>query len=136
VADPLNNRIRRIRVDTGIVDCIAGASSAAGYVGDGGSALAAQLNYPNKLEFGPDGRLYVADRFNNAIRAIDIERDQITTVAGNGQPCADTTACYRPDDGLPATQIQLNEPNGLAFDHDGNLYVADTLNSRIVRIAK
>jgi DNA-binding beta-propeller fold protein YncE len=136
LADSLNHRIRRIRLDTGIVDCIAGEASVPGYAGDGGSARAAQLNYPNKLEFGPDGRLYVADRMNNAIRAIDVDHDQITTVAGNGKSCIDKTACYTPDEGRPATQIQLNDPDGLAFDRDGNLYVADTLNSRIVRVAK
>jgi len=136
VADSMNNRVRRIRLDTGVIDCIAGQSATPGYSGDGGSALAAQLYYPNKLEFGPDGRLYVADRLNNAIRAIDVDHDRIDTVVGNGKSCADPTTCYTPDEGKPATQIQLDEPNGVTFDAEGNMYVSDTLNSRIVKVTK
>lgn len=136
VADSLNNRVRRINLDTGMIDCIAGSSSAPGYDGDGGSALAAHMWYPNKLEFGPDGRLYVVERLNNVVRAIDVENDRIETVAGNAKKCADTTNCYANDEGVPARELQLNEPNGVTFDAAGNMYISDTQNSRIVRVAK
>ncbi len=136
VADSLNNAIRKIDLTTGIITCVAGQSTMAGYSGDGGSALAAQLNYPNKLEFGPDGRLYVADRQNNAIRAIDVDNDVIETVAGNGKQCADITNCYAHDEGVAALDVQLDLPNGIGFDAAGNMYIGDTLNSRILRIAK
>jgi len=133
VADSLNNRIRRINLDTGIVDCIAGASSQAGYTGDGGPALQATFNFPMDIELGPDGRLYVADRYNYAVRAIDLTTGIVETVAG-GAKC-DTAAESCADSG-PALRMRFNEPYGIAFDPSGNLYVADTHNNRIVRVAR
>jgi sugar lactone lactonase YvrE len=133
VADSLNNRIRRINLDTGIVDCIAGGSAQAGYSGDGGPALQATFNFPMDIELGPDGRLYVADRYNYAVRAIDLVTGIVETVAG-GAKC--DTAAESCADRAPARQIKLNEPYGIAFDAAGNLYIADTHNSRILRVAR
>ena len=139
VADSLNHRIRRIDLDTGIITCVAALSGQPGYSGDGGSALAAQLNFPSDIEFGPDGRLYVADRYNGAVRAIDLAADLIETVAGAG-PCLGST-CVEPAEawdavpaGLPPRQVQFDQPYGIAFDAEGNLYVSDTHNSRVVMI--
>ncbi|HWU88053.1 MAG TPA: hypothetical protein VN253_12290 [Kofleriaceae bacterium] len=131
VADSLNNRIRRINLDTGIVDCIAGAGSQAGYSGDGGPALQASFNFPSDIELGPDGRLYVADRYNHAVRAIDLRTGIVDTVAG-GHRC-DTTNESCPDAAL-ALEMSFNEPYGIGFDGKGNLYVADTHNHRIVKV--
>ena len=133
VADSLNNRIRRINLDTGIVDCIAGGSSQAGYTGDGGPALQATFNFPMDIELGPDGRLYVADRYNYAVRAIDLVTGIVETVAG-GAKC--DTSAERCAERAPARQIKLNEPYGIAFDPAGNLYIADTHNSRILKVAR
>ncbi|HEU0037021.1 MAG TPA: hypothetical protein VFQ53_40700 [Kofleriaceae bacterium] len=132
VADSLNNRIRRINMDTGVIDCIAGQSEA-GYSGDGGPALQAKFNYPVDMELGPDGRMYIADRGNNVIRALDMTTGIIETVVGTGEQC-DTTQTDCPVNGLAATELQLNEPYGIAFDPSGALYVADTHNNRIIRI--
>ena len=132
VADSANNRIRRINLDTGIVDCIGGKVEA-GYSGDGGQALDATFNFPSDIELGPDGRLYIADRGNHAIRAIDLTTGIVETVVGNGVKC-DTASQKCPDRKL-ATEVQLNEPYGIAFDAAGNLYVADTHNSRILKVA-
>ncbi|MDQ3366436.1 MAG: hypothetical protein M3680_13505 [Myxococcota bacterium] len=133
VADSLNHRIRRIDLDTGIVDCIAG--SVAGYSGDGGPALAATFNYPQDLELGPDGRLYVADTDNHAVRAIDLTTGIVETVVGTGSQCilGSKNACA---DRRPAREVELNEPYGIAFDVAGNLYVADTHNNRILKVAR
>ena len=133
IADSLNNRIRKIDLDTNIIDCVAGKLEP-GYSGDGGSALEAQFNFPNDIEMGPDGKLYVADRMNNVIRAIDLANNTVETVVGTGEQCdVGKTECA---DHVPARQIGLNEPYGLAFDAAGNLYVADTHNSRILRIKR
>jgi len=133
VADSLNHRIRRIDLDTGVIDCIAGKGSA-GYTGDGGPALDATFNYPMDIELGPDGRLYVVDSYNHVIRAIDLTTGIIDTVAGDGTRC-DTSKETCADRG-PARQIQLNDPYGIAFDAAGALYIADTNNHRVLRVAR
>jgi sugar lactone lactonase YvrE len=133
VADSLNNRIRRINLDTGVVDCIAGTSQT-GYSGDGGQALNATFNFPTDIELGPDGRLYVADRYNHVIRAIDLASGLIETVAGAGTKC-DTTSETCPDR-RPAKEVQLNEPYGIAFDAAGHMYIADTHNHRILKVTR
>jgi sugar lactone lactonase YvrE len=136
VADTGNHRIRRIDLESGAIDTIAGTGES-GYSGDGGAASEATFNRPAELEFGLDGRLYVADSHNNAIRAIDLDSGVVETVAGNGQPCPNPSFCFRDDDiGGDALDLQFSWPYGLGFDADGNLYVADTFNSRIVRVAQ
>lgn len=133
VADSLNNRIRRINLDTGIVDCIAGTSQA-GYSGDGGQALNATFNFPTDIELGPDGRLYIADRYNHVIRAIDLASGLVETVAGAGTRCDTTSETCA--DRRPAREVQLNEPYGIAFDAAGNMYIADTHNHRILKVTR
>jgi sugar lactone lactonase YvrE len=133
LADSMNNRIRRIHLDSGIIDCIAGQSAEAGYSGDGGPATAATFNFPMDLELGPDGRLYVADRYNNAIRAIDLTSGIVETVAGGTSCKTEKETC---PDRAPAKEIGLNQPYGIAFDGDGNLFIADTENSRILEVVK
>jgi NHL repeat/PQQ-like domain len=135
VADTLNHCIRAIDMETGVVESIAGTGEA-GYTGDGGPATEAQLNQPLDIEFGPDGLLYIADRFNNAIRALDVEAGIIDTVVGNGQPCSQALNCTEPEENLPAREVQFSEPYGLAFDEAGNLFVADTNNSRVVKVTR
>ncbi len=126
VADTLNNRIRVIDLESGEITTVAGTGEA-GFGGDGGPALSAKLNSPHKLTFGPDGRLYVGDQLNNRIRAIDLKKGTITTVAGNGKQGFN-------GDGMPPEDTQLNKPIGVSFDQDGAMYVIDTYNSRIRRV--
>lgn len=134
IADSLNNRIRRINLDNQFVDCIAGKGEQ-GYGGDGGHALDAKFDFPMDMELGPDGRLYIADRMNHAIRAMDLQTGIIETVVGGNGLC-DTTAGDCPVDGLDPRTIQIYEPYGLAFDQTGNLFVADTHNHRIIKVTK
>jgi DNA-binding beta-propeller fold protein YncE len=138
ISNSFNNSIRRVSFATNIIECVAGctAAGAPGFDGDGGSAKAALLDYPHDLEFGPDGRLYVVDQNNNRVRAIDLANDTITTVAGNGSPCGLGQFCVEDKEGLPALEVTLNTPYGIGFDAEGSMYIADTSNSRIVRIAK
>src|SRR5438132_2619325 len=70
--------------------------------------------------------LYVADTFNNVVRAIDLTHQTMATVAGTGTPGYAGT-----DEGKPATQAALSYPTGLAVDAAGNLFIADTYNSRV-----
>ncbi|MEN9578100.1 MAG: hypothetical protein RJA70_1109 [Pseudomonadota bacterium] len=134
VADSLNHRIRHIDLDTGIIETIAG-NGTRGYSGDGGPALKASLNEPLDIELGPDGRLYVADSFNNAIRAIDLKAGTIQRVAGNAEQCPAPINCFEDLEGGAALDLQLSVPYGIEFDEHGALYISDTNNSRIVRVA-
>lgn len=128
VSDTENNRIRVIDLAAGTVDAFAG-TGAPSDGGDGGPALQAGLNAPRDLEIGPDGDLYFADTNNGRIRAIDLDTNVIRSVVGTGE-------LGLGDEGLPATETMLRRPFGLAFDAEGNLYVMDTLNSRIVKVAR
>jgi DNA-binding beta-propeller fold protein YncE len=129
VSDTENHRVRVIDLATGMIDALAG-TGVAGYGGDGGPALDAQLSAPRDLEIGPDGHLYFADTDNGAVRAIDLASGVIRTVVGTGELGLDQT------EGLAATETLLRRPFGVAFDAEGNLYVMDSLNSRIVKVIR
>lgn len=129
VSDTEADVIRVIDLATGIIDAFAGTGEE-GDSGDGGPALQAKLNAPRDLEIGPDGDLYFAETDNGRVRAIALETGIIRTVVGTGELGLDD------EDGLPATETRLRRPFGIAFDPEGNLYVMDSLNSRIVKVAK
>lgn len=126
ISDVLNERVRRVDFQQNVIETVVG-NGVAGFGGDGGPGTQASLHNPRDLEFGPDGRLYIADEENHRIRAWDPVTGVITTVAGNG------TAGYSGDGG-PATQAALNRPSGLAFDAQGRMYIADTFNNVIRRM--
>jgi sugar lactone lactonase YvrE len=129
VADTLSSRIRAIDMTTGMIETVVGTGEP-GYSGDGGPASAAQLNFPRDLEIGPEGDLYIADTDNSVIRAVDLDTGVIRTVAGTGAIGLD------PVDDLPARQTTLARPFGIEFDPAGNLYICDTINSRILKVAR
>ncbi len=123
IADNGNNRIRR--VSNGLLATVAG-NGTQGYSGDGGPATSAELYYPNHIAVDSAGDLYIADSGNNRIR--EVSNGVITTVAGNG------TQGYSGDGG-PATSAQLEDPEGVAVDSAGNLYIADTDNQVIRKVS-
>lgn len=128
-SETLRHRIRAVDLDSGMITTVAG-TGVEGYAGDGGPASDALLAAPREVEIGPDGDLYFADTDNNAIRAVDLATGDIRTVAGTGELGLDET------DGLLATETMLKRPFGLEFDPDGNLYVMDTINSRILKVLR
>ncbi|HLU66038.1 MAG TPA: hypothetical protein VKZ63_07170 [Kofleriaceae bacterium] len=128
ISDTLNHRIRVVDLETGIIDTLAGDGEP-GYAGDGGAAAAARFSYPQDLEIGPDGDLYIADTNNSVIRAIDLDSGTVRTVAGTGE-------LGLGEEGLPARQTALRRPWGVEFDPDGNLYIMDSLNHRIVKVLR
>lgn len=91
------------------------------------SATVAYLGNPKSVAIGPDGLLYIAEYGANQIRKVDAQ-GIIRRVAGTGAPGF-------AGDGGPATQALLQGPTDLAFDGSGNLYIADTLNHRIRKVA-
>ena len=116
------------RIDpAGLVTIVAG-SGVQGYAGDGGPALAAQLDCPAGLAVDAAGNLYIADTHNHRVRRVDGATGNIVTVAGTGR--AGFTG-----DGGTATAARLDLPTALALDGTGNLYIADTNNHRVRRVA-
>jgi sugar lactone lactonase YvrE len=125
VADANNNRVRKVGSD-GVISTIAGTGSAISS-GDGGNALNAGINHPYGLAFDAAGNLYVSEMFAHRVRRIASD-GTITTVAGNG------VAGFSGDTGA-ATSAQLYEPASLGFDSFGNLYIADSRNDRVRKVA-
>jgi hypothetical protein len=122
LSDTFNHRIRRVDARTGLISTIAGEGSR-GFSGDGGPATLARLNEPYGLEFSPAGDLYFADRLNGRVRKIDGKSGLITTVAGDGSKSGT-------GDGGPASKAGLVEPNGVAIDAKGRLFIADVADNR------
>jgi len=116
-----------VRIDrAGHMTVIAGTGMA-GFAGDGGPAGAAQLNSPGGLAVDPQGDVYIADTGNDRIRAIGSD-GIIRTIAGTGAAGFD-------GDGGAALAAVLNAPTGLAVDAAGNIWIADTGNNRIRKLA-
>jgi sugar lactone lactonase YvrE len=128
IVDTENQRIRRADLVLNVIETVAG-DGRAGFSGDGGPATDASLNYPRDVEIGPDGRLYIADTDNHRVRAVDLTTGIITTVAGNG------SGAFSGDGGAPLA-AGLRRPWGIGFDAEGSLFIADTFNNRIRKVAR
>lgn len=126
IADTENHRIRTIDLDTHLVATVVGTGEA-GFSGDGGEASAAQINYPMDIEV-EGGVLYIADTDNSRIRAVDLATGLIRTVAGNGEVGA-------AGNGGPAIDAELFGPMGVEVDESGAVYIADSYNHVIRRVA-
>ena len=96
-------------------------NSRAGYSGDGGRAVDAQLNQPWAVAVDENGNVFIADAYNFRIRKVASDGN-ITTIAGTG------TSGYAGDGG-PALQAQIGEVIALAVDRFGNLYIDDFFNA-------
>ncbi len=129
ISDTEQDVIRVLDLESGQIDAFAGTGDE-GDSGDGGPALEAELNAPRDLEIGPDGDLYFADTDNGRVRAIDLQSLEIRTVVGTGELGLDDA------ERLPAKETRLRRPFGIAFDPDGDLYVMDSLNFRILKVAR
>ncbi len=125
IADQGNNRIRKINT-SGIISTIAG-TGATGYSGDGASATSAQLSAPCGITVDALNNIYFSDRGNNCVRKIN-SAGIINTIAGTGVGGFS-------GDGGPATSAKLNAPFCIAVDASGNIYIADTFNSRIRKVS-
>jgi len=123
IADVGYNMVFGITPD-GVLHVVAG-NGVQGFSGDGGKATNASLNQPVGLAADSAGNLFISDNGNARIRKVS-PTGVITTIAGNGN------RPFSGDNG-PATQAGL-VPVGLALDSKGNLFFADSQNSRIRRI--
>jgi sugar lactone lactonase YvrE len=99
----------------------------AGFSGDGGPAVEAQLNNPYGLVVGPDGALYFCEIGDHRVRRLDLQTHRISTAAGSGRKGYS-------GDGGPAPDAALNEPYEVRFDRGGNLYFAEMQNHVVRRV--
>ena len=120
IADTGNQRVRK--VENSVISTVAG-NGTAGFSGDGGTAINAQLLNPCGVTVDSVGNVYIADTLNNRIRKIS--NGVITTIAGNGTPG------FSGDNG-PAANAQLSSIAGIGADPAGSLYIADVFNIRKV----
>jgi sugar lactone lactonase YvrE len=118
-----SGRLRRRDGQSSIVTTVLGGVT----VHDGEPATAAFLNGPGGLAVGPNGHIYIADVWNQRIRAIDPQSGLIQTIAGNG------ARAYGGDNG-PATEAYLGNPHDVAVDSQGRVIIADTRDGRLRRI--
>jgi uncharacterized protein (TIGR03437 family) len=124
VADQFNHRIRKI-APNGTISTVAG-NGAAGFSGDGGPAINAQINTPTGICADSAGNLYIADVGNQRIRKVDTS-GIITTFAGNGNKGYG-------GDGGPAIDASFYNAVRVVVDPSGNVLVADQSDHRIRRI--
>ena len=127
IAERAAHRVRRIGTD-GIVTTMAG-TGIAGSAGDGAAAASAELNQPVDVEVDALANVLIAELGGNRIRRVSGQSSvaAIHTLAGTGEP-------GMAGDGGSAVGAQLNGPQAVAVDTDGNVFVADWNNRRIRRI--
>ena len=126
IGDANNYRVRRVDATSGLISTIAG-TGVFGYSGDGGAATSAQLSFPEGVAVDGGGNVFIADWYNQRVRRVDATSGLISTIAGTG-------AFGYSGDGGAGTSAQLNSPAGVAVDAAGNVFIADSGNSRVRRV--
>jgi sugar lactone lactonase YvrE len=128
VTDVGNNAVRAIDLRTREVTTLAGGfpnPEPGDDLGDGGPAIDARLFGPQGVSLGPDGGLYVADSYDDAVRRIDLVDGTIATVVG--QLGVEGFS----GDGGPPEDAELKIPWDVLVTASGDLYVMDTWNARV-----
>ena len=128
IANSKLNKVQKVTVSTGIITTVAG-TGLKGYSGDGEKATSAKLAEPSGLSLDTSGNIFIADSKNHRIRKVTVSTGIITTVAGNG------TGGYTVGNNIAATSSALDSPHDVAVDASGNIFIADTQNGRIRKVA-
>ena len=111
-----NHLVRRVDRRTSVISTVAGTGTA-GFSGDGGAAVKAQLRQPHSIAFDPQGRLLICDIGNNRVRRVDLRTGVIETWLGTGE--------RKPTpDGAEIAGTPFNGPRAIDLDPQGNVYLA------------
>jgi len=127
IADLGNARVRRVGPDGTITTVAGGGPLPAGGPNEGSPAAMLALSAPRNLAFDGYGNLYISDFGGQRVYQIAVD-GSLTTVAGTGVAGAS-------GDNGSAIAAQLNRPAGLAFDSRGALYIADSANHLVRKVA-
>jgi sugar lactone lactonase YvrE len=114
-SDAQNYRVREIAAQTGTISTVVG-TGAFQFSGDGGPATGAGID-PAGIAIDGAGDLFIADNMNRRVREVSAQTGIINTVTGGGSSGL--------GDGGSAAAAQLSNPNGLALNSAGNLFIAD-----------
>ncbi len=128
IADHADHKIRKVN-NAGTISTFAGNGNQ-GYSGDGSQATLSELSYPTFVKCDSKGQLNICDYAWSTIRKVYSD-GTINTVAG--LPIGDGYGGYNSDN-ISARSAQLNSPEGVAYDKNGNLYFADSYNNRVRKI--
>jgi hypothetical protein len=112
-----------LKVSSGGKITTMGGNGREGFSGDSGPATSAELNHPDALAVDARGDVYIADTSDNRVREVT-PAGTITTIAGTGR------AGFSGKGG-PATSAKLKQPEELAVDGKGDLFIADPFNNRV-----
>jgi sugar lactone lactonase YvrE len=125
VTDAFNNNIRKIVASTAVVTTIAGLAGSTGSTDGTGSA--ARFNLPTGVACDTAGNIFVADSDNYTIRKIVASTGVVTTIAGLAGSFGSANGS--------GSAARFNFPVGVACDTSGTIYVADSDNHTIRKIA-
>lgn len=126
VSDSLNHVVRRVAAD-GSIDTVAGTPGVAGIIGDGGPAVAAQLDHPDGVSTTTDGGFLIGEANNHVIRRVN-SAGTIETVAG-------VASAGFSGDGGPASSALLDHPVLVCALADGGFVFCDMNNQRVRRVS-
>ena len=121
-----NHVVRKVDAMTGTISTLAG-NGVAGFSGDGGPAIYAQLNQPHSIALDQHDRIYICDIRNHRVRVVDPDTGFVSTFAGTGERSATP-------DGSPIAGTPLNGPRALDFDGQHSLFLALREGNAIYRI--
>jgi poly(3-hydroxybutyrate) depolymerase/sugar lactone lactonase YvrE len=119
IADTGNHRVRKVALD-GTISTVAGIGTR-GFSGDGGKAMAAQLNQPCGVASDSQGNLFVVDRLNYRVRQVGTDGVIRTVFGGAPEGASEATA-------------PRYYPSSVAIDKAGNLVIADPFNHRVWKV--
>ncbi len=132
ISDTSDDEVRVVNAKTGVISQVAGSQGNYGYFSNqnGGPAIDANLNLPAGLAMDQSGNLYIAETYYGLVGEVNTS-GIINTIVGLN------TAGYNSycGDGGPAVSACLYKPSGLSFDGAGNLYIADSDNNCIRKVA-